>query len=95
MLPSHRIAVVADTPYFAECGNEFCKAFSDSGHSAELRQEIPSDAGWDVILVIGIHLFPNVTLKFKTLVVGGSCGGVMGILRRLLRRIHQCLGRRG
>jgi hypothetical protein len=62
--------VVAANPYFAECGRGLCAGLFELGNHAELMEEVPASSVWDAILVIGIHLFPNMLWSPDTLLLG-------------------------
>jgi hypothetical protein len=65
-----RIAIVAKFVYFDECREGICEGLKEIGFRPELTSEIPASGDWDVILVIGVHLFPEIPWMPRTLVVG-------------------------
>jgi hypothetical protein len=65
-----RIAIVAKFVYFDECRDGICLGLREIGFRPELMSEIPVSDEWDVIFVIGVHLFPEIPWLSHTLVVG-------------------------
>jgi hypothetical protein len=65
-----RIAIVAKFVYFDECREGICQGLKDLGYMAEIMSDIPASGYWDVVLVIGVHLFPEIPWMPHALVVG-------------------------
>lgn len=65
-----RIAIVAKLAYFVECGEGICQGLAEIGAKPEVMTEIPTCGEWDAVLVIGVHLFPDIPWMPRTLLVG-------------------------
>jgi hypothetical protein len=65
-----KIAIVSKSVYFDECREGIYRGLQEMGFFPELMSEIPISGDWDVVLVIGVHLFPRIPWLPRTLVAG-------------------------
>jgi len=89
-----RIAIVAQLVYFEQYVAEMSKELSRLGHEVSVLPEIPIGS-WDVILIVGIHLFPNVPFLSRAVIAGIQTEqlptgdrAAQGRLKRNLNRFH-------
>lgn len=65
-----RVAIVTETAYLEECSAGIHRGLEQIGLRSELMSEIPTSGKWDVVLVIGVHLFPEIPWMPRTLILG-------------------------
>ena len=66
----YRIGVLFNTPYFAEYARHCVEGLSDCGYDAQPVTSFSPEPQCDAFLVIGIHLYPDVSFCANKAVVG-------------------------